>query len=160
MLGTSAMFDASAQIVMNQVAFNNIILNRNAADIYGIRLDLGQTPVNDLNSLNRLLQGMNLPAIRVYDQGYLADDGSRKGSFTRFVPSNRYVLFGRRTSGVKIGNFALTWNLQAGGKPSAYTRVIDKSIAQGPPGGIEVHRGFNGGPTLEYPGAIVVGTGI
>ena len=151
--GKSVITDSTSTLYINQNTANNLILNRNANDLYGLKLNYGQTPINDLNTINTIFLGLNLPQVKVYDGFYLAD-GGRKGTATRFIPDNKGILFGRRPSGVKPGEFAITWNAEVNGAQS-YSKVID-SMDLRVPRTIEVHRGFNGGPLIEYPGSIVL----
>lgn len=159
--GQSVDMGPSARIYMNRVQFNNMIRNTNTNDLGGRRL-LGLTPANSIGMINEILAAENLPQIMIYEGFYLADDSTQfyGGTATRFIPNNYAVIFGRRQSGAKPGSFMYTLNINAANAaPAPYTRVIDRGSWE-IPGTVEVHDGFNGGPTLKYPGAIVVMTGI
>jgi hypothetical protein len=155
-LGLSVDFGAEATLWMNRVTANHMLANTNTNDLGGRRLT-GLHPANSLPDINMILAGEDLPQIKVYEGGYYPDGG---GSFTRFIPTGKAVLFGKRLSGAKIGSFMYTLNRQSpGGAPKPYTRVIDHSGTE-IPGSIEVHDGFNGGPTVKFPSAMVVMTNL
>lgn len=157
--GQSVDFGPSAELVLNTLKINQLLLNRNAADFWGYRQMGGATVGGSLNEINVVLNSQGLPKIRAFDGYYLADNGTRRGLATRYTPTGTGVLFGRRTNGAKAGAFAMTWNLNAGGKPEAYNKVFYRGQIEVPES-IEVHHGFNGGPLLRYPGTIVLLTGI
>lgn len=157
LFGKGSIVDSASTLYVNTNTANNVVKNRNASDISGLRLQYGQTVTNDLNGVNVILRGLGLPQIAIYDGFYLLDAGTRKGTATRFLADAKVLLLGRRPSGVPLGEFAITRNMQTGGQPQTYTKVIDKTPFQ-VPGVIEVHHGFNGGPLIEYPNSLVVGT--
>lgn len=158
--GQSVNFGPDAELVINQLKFNQLLLNRNSADFWGFRSPGGATVGNSLNDINMVMRAAGLPKLRVFDGYYLADNSTRKGSATRLAPAATGVLFGRRTNGAKPGGFALTWNINsANGGPSAYNKVFYRGEIE-LPASIEVHHGFNGGPIIRYPGTIVLLTGI
>lgn len=147
------------ELVINTLKFNQLTLNRNAADFWGYRNASGATVGNSLDDLNRVMMGQGLPRIRVFDGYYLADNSTFLGTATRLAPTATGVLFARRANGARPGEFAMTWNLQAGGRPAAYNKVFYRGEIE-VPDSIEVHHGFNGGPIIRYPGTIVLLTGI
>lgn len=150
---------ANSELILNQLKVNQLLLNRNAADFWGLRNPTGGTVGNSLNDINMVMQGAGLPRIRVFDGFYLADNGTRRGLATRLAPTAIGVLFARRSDGAKPGAFAMTWNINAGGAPTPYSKVFYRGEIEVPES-IEVHHGFNGGPIIRYPGCIVLLTGI
>jgi hypothetical protein len=149
--GYSVTFGTGATAYMNQSTLNNMLSNTNSADLYGRRSG-GLSTLNTQALVQELFTGDGLPVIRVYDEGYLDDTGT----FQLFIPNNTVVVVGRRTTGVPIGEWRYTRNANnEGGGPGAYVKVFDRSMTH-VPASLEVHRGFNGGPTLQFPSAIVV----
>jgi hypothetical protein len=149
--GLSVSFGGNAVAYMNQVTFNNLASNVNAADIYGRRTQ-GLGTYNSADQLNQLFAGDNLPGIQVYDQGYLND----AGTFVPFIPDNKVVVVGKRLTGEPVGAFRYTRNASNPNMaPGVYTRVMDFNETA-VPRKIEVHRGFNGGYVIYFPSAIVV----
>ena len=68
----------------------------------------------------------------------------------------RLVVVGVRPAGQPVGAFRMTRNINNPDfAPGAYTRVIDKGEIE-MPREIQVHHGWNGGPVIFYPSAIVV----
>jgi hypothetical protein len=160
--GHSVNFGSGAKAFMNRKTFNNLRSNTNAADIYG-RRTTGLGTVNSLAQWNELLSQDDLPEIVIYDAGYLVDgsvnpfatDMTQFGVFTPFIPDNTVIVFGQRPGNQPIGQMMQTRNVENGGAPGPYMKVID-TIDRKVPRTIEVHDGFNGGPTIEYPSALVV----
>lgn len=152
--GHSVDFGRRATAYMNRITANNLLNNANAADLFGRRVDSGDT-VNSLRAVNSILLDNDLPQIAVYDEGYL-DDG---GTFQPWIPNERVVIAGARSNGGTIGEYQLTRNAsnpQAG--PGPYTRVVLKGMGENerPPASVEVHDGHNGGPALFHPSAIII----
>ena len=112
--GESVKVGPEAEFVINRLKFNDLVLNRNAADFWGYRSDYGSTTGNSLESINAVLIAQGLPRIRVWDGYYLADNSTRKGSPTCFIPTANGILFAPRTSGAKAGEFAMTYNANNG----------------------------------------------
>lgn len=153
--GQSAAFNSTATAYMNTETANDIYANTNANDLGGKRAD-GLSSVDGLAGANRVLAREDLPRIEEYEGGYYDDDGT----FQLHLPYKTIVVVGRRTNGARIGAWRFTRNMVNGraGSSQPYVRVVEKGMAEGedPPPMIRVHRGFNGGPVLYYPGSIVV----
>lgn len=151
--GQSTNFGAGAEAWMTQVTFNNLIGVSNLADIRGERLNFGQT-VKSVADVNMVLSANNLPTIVIYEDGYL-DDAL---TFHTFIPDNTIVYLGRRSNGAPLGRFRFTKNVNAPTGKGVYVKTVERGMAedQPPPAKIEVHRGFNAGPVLWYPGSIFV----
>jgi hypothetical protein len=150
-LGQSVDFGAGAELWMNRVTANALLQNQNANDIFGRRVNAGET-VNSMSEVNRLLEANDLPQIVIYDRFYIDDAGTPQ----RFIPSGKVVLIGRRTNGAKLGEYRMTRNANNPRmEPGAYTKVIDTGET-GVPRTLHVHDGHNGGPVIFFPGAIVV----
>ncbi|MBS1716461.1 MAG: major capsid protein [Armatimonadetes bacterium] len=148
--GKGVNFGQVATAYMNQVTFNNMVSNTNTADLAGRRVAELFAPLN-LDEINRVLLGEQLPQIEIYDDGYLDDSGT----FQSFIPDNRVIVVGKRPGGQKVASFKMTRNANnVDSGPGMYTKVIDKGELQ-VPRTIEVHVGFNGGPVVYYPSAIV-----
>jgi hypothetical protein len=159
-------FGGGAWAYMNRFTFNLMMANTNASDLGGRRLS-GLRPVNNINDLNEILTGDDLPNIRIYDEGYLAvsatgdenpptNANSPYGSsgFTRFIPNNNVLVVGQRPAGQIIGEYRYTRNANNPGiAPGPYMKTIDRGENE-VPRRIEVHDGHNGGPALFYPGAL------
>lgn len=148
--GQSVSFGANATAYMNRTTANQLLVNTNANDLGGRRLN-GLTPANSMNAINTILAGEGLPQIEVYDEGYIDD----ANTFQLFIPNNVVILVGRRTNGAALGEFRYTLNVNnPDGAPKPYTRVIDR-VQEQIPREIEVHDGFNGGLVLQFPGSLV-----
>lgn len=146
--GYSMRLDSAAKAVMNQTTANYIFANTNTADIYGKRTQ-GLANVMSLNQVNEVLTMEQLPNILIWDQGYIDDTGT----FNLWIPNNVVIVLGARTSGAKLGDMAMTRNaVNPGMAPGAYTKIIDEQVV---PPQIEIHHGFNGGPRLYFPSAII-----
>lgn len=152
--GSSVSFGSQARALMNQATFNALINNQNAVDYFGIRGNYGQT-IQGLGLANMVLMQNNLPQIVIDDTGYIDESGA----FQLWLPNNIVVVVGQRSNGASIGEFLLTRNVSNGDSSSApLVRVVDKGMKENepPPRRIEVFSGINGGPTVYYPGSIVV----
>lgn len=154
--GKSFAFGPGARFIMNRITFNALLSNTNSADLYGKRLQGGGTVIG-VEDVNRILLSLELPPIEIYDKGYYPDGG---GAFTRFVPNGKVVVVGSRPNGESIGEFQYTRNANNEGfAPGPYTYVSDSLDSNQPvPRRIRVDDGFNGGPALFFPGAVIVFT--
>jgi len=151
--GRSVNFGAQATVYVNRVTANQLMNNTNSADLYGRRTQ-GLGTYNTLDMINTLLTGDDLPAIKIYDEGYLDDTGT----FVPFIPNNKAVVVGKRPAGQTVGEYQMTRNANnPNAAPGAYMRVIDRG-EEHIPRIIEVHDGHNGGPALYYPSAVIVMT--
>jgi hypothetical protein len=149
--GTSANLGASATAWMNQLTFNDFIENTNPADLGG-RKTLNQNVIQGVEDANAVMLRTGLPGIRIYDEGYL----DAAGTWQPWIPNNKVVVIGKRNNNAPLGEFRLTRNANnPGGAPGPYNKVIDH-MDRKVPRDIEVHRGFNGGAIIWYPGAICV----
>lgn len=150
-LGHSVSFGADAEVWMNRVTANKLLSNTNASDLFGRRVNEGQT-INNMEDVNSWLESNDLPKIRVYDEWYLTDAGVA----TRFIPDGKAVLIGKRKNGAKLGEYRMTRNANNPRlEPGAYTRVIDRGETT-VPRTIETHDGHNGGPCIFFPSALVI----
>lgn len=147
--GYSVNFGAAAKAYMNRVTFNNLIKNTNAADLGGKRTN-GLASVNDINGLNVVLAGEDLPQIVIFDGGYQDDSDT----FQPYIANAKVIVVGTRTDGAAIGEYQMTRNANnLNAAPGAYMKVVDE--VERVPRLIEVHDGHNGGPALFFPSAIV-----
>jgi hypothetical protein len=162
--GHSVSFGSDAKAFANRRTINKMLANTNGADLYGRRVT-GLSTINDLPSVNSFFTGDNLPSIQEYNAGYLTDgsvvqsasDMTQYGTFTPFIPDDYIVLFGSRPGNQRIGAFKFIRNVNNPGMaPGPYMKVVDSADGDdGPPRRIEIHDGFNGGPIIEYPSAVV-----
>lgn len=149
--GHSVTFGAASKAYMNQQTLNYMLMNTNAADLYG-RRTAGLGTFNNVGQIRDLLAGDNLPTIEVYDQGYLDENGV----FRLFIPDGYVVVVGKRPAGQVVGEYRFVRNANNPDMgPGPYTRVID-NLDRVIPRKIEVHRGHNGGPVLFYPSSVLV----
>lgn len=149
--GHSVLFNERATFFVNRKWATHLIGNRNASDLGGMKLPNGQT-VNSLGDANVVLEARGLPKVEVFDGGYL--DGSN--TFVPFIGDNKGTLVGVRADGQPIGYFANCMNANnPESKPGDYWEVYEEPR---PPKRVEVHHGFNGGPVIEYPSAVVRAT--
>lgn len=147
--GTSASLGANADAWMNQLTFNDLRGNTNTADLGG-KIIVERDRPRSVDEVNSVFVGFGLPRIRIYDEGYISD----AGVWTPWIPNNRVVVVGTRTNGAPIGEMRLTRNVNnPNAAPGVYNKVIDHGERK-VPRSIEVHRGWNGGPIVFYPGAI------
>ena len=155
--GHSVSFGADSTEYMNQTTFNQMISNTNPADLYG-RRTTGLATYENMQQVNTLLQGDDLPKISIYDEGYLSDgqDGNTAGTFQLYIPTGISVVAGRRPAGQTVGEYRMTRNVNnASMGPGPYMKVID-NVERDVPREIAVHDGHNGGPVIFFPSAIVV----
>jgi len=147
--GHAVDFGPSATAWMNQITANRLFTNTNNADIYG-RRTAGLGTFNSETQLNMLFAGDGLPQIKIYDRGYIDETLT----FQPFLPDGVVIVVGKRTDGAQIGEYLMTRNANNPGlAPGAYMRVVDDEDQI--PRQIAVHDGHSGGPTLEFPSAIV-----
>lgn len=148
--GKSVSFGSGSTAYMNQVTFNSLVSNTNNNDIAGRRVTGLFAPLN-LEEINQVLLGEDLPKIQVYDEGYLDDTGA----FQPHLPNGKCVVVGKRPAGQRVASFKMTRNAtNPNAQPGMYNKVIDRG-EDSVPRVIEVHMGFNGGPAIYYPSAIV-----
>lgn len=155
--GYSVSFARDAVAYMNQGTWNKYIANLNAADIYGRRTG-GLGTYENVQQVNQLLQGDNLPQIEVYDGNYRADpaNAADPGAVQLLVPDNKVVVIGNRTGGEAIGEYRMTRNASNPNlAPGPYMAVVEVNPGK-PPRKIEVHDGHNGGPVVFHNKAIVI----
>lgn len=149
--GKGVSFGANAKAFMNRTTFNYLVANTNASDLAGKRQSGLAQPLS-LSDINTVLLGEGLPQIVIMDDGYLNDSGT----FVSFIADNKVVVVGARPGGAKIADFAMTRNANNPGvAPGAYMFVKNR-VGETVPPTIEVHGGFNGGPRLYYPNAVVI----
>jgi len=150
--GHSVDFGAAATAYMNRKTFNNLVQNQNSNDFAGRRTQgLNVLVALNLKEANTILQGEDLPAIHIYDEGYLDDNGA----FQPYITDGQAIVVGKRPSNENVAAFKMVRNANnADVAPGPYTKVVDwgdKVV----PRKIEVHMGFNGGPVIYFPSAIV-----
>lgn len=159
--GHSVDFGAGATAYANTVTINALLNNQNAADFNGRRNEMGAT-LNALPGFNSYFQAQNLPKLVPYDAAYTLRKG---GPRYKYIPDGVIVIIGNRASGAKPGFYNVTRNASAGYRPASYEYVIDRANAaisgaatseKRTPANIEIHRGHNGGPSMEFPSSVIV----
>jgi hypothetical protein len=152
--GKGVSFGAAAKAFMNRTTANNMLANTNASDLGGRLANIfstGAAVVPSIGVTNAILAGEDLPQIVVMDDGYVTD----AGSFVNYIANGKVVVVGARPGGAPIADMALTRNANNEGvAPGPYMFIKDRTGDTVPPT-IEVHSGWNGGPRLYYPSAIV-----
>lgn len=154
--GKGVTFGTGAKAYMNSTTANLLLSNTNASDLGGKRI-LGGNTVDSINGMNTILTAQGAPTIVEYDEGYY----DSTNTFQLFIPDSKVVIVGQRPAGQRIGEYVKTLNANNPGRaPGSYSYVIDRANAingeKRTPPNMEVHQGHNGGPTLQYPGSIVV----
>jgi hypothetical protein len=150
--GYSNNFGGAATAYMNRTTFNNMISNTNNADLAGRRVS-GLLTVLNLEEVNKVLAGEDLPQIQIYDQGYYDETGT----FQLFIPNAKVVVVGARPNGAPVGEYLFTRNVNnAGLAPGPYRLIEDSLEMNRPPRKLAVHRGHNGGIALYFPSAVVL----
>ena len=160
-VGHSVDLGAGAMAYMNQKTLNYLLNNSNSADFGGRRNQYGAT-LNNIDAVANYWQAQNLPKPVVYDQGYYPLIGqTTTAQFSKFIPDNKVVVVGARPQNARVGEIQLTRNgMNPNFAPGPY-RLL-KDYAQGVnapkeiPPRIEIHRGWNGGPAIFFPSAVVV----
>jgi len=136
----------------NSTTVNKMLSNTNSADLYGRRVT-GLATANNLTGVNSLYMNDGLPNIVEFDDGYYDDNGV----FHLFIPDNKVVVVGNRPAGQPVADFAMTRNASnPGAAPGMYFDVIDDFASKGPPRSVSVHCGFNGGPRIYFPSAVIL----
>jgi len=149
--GYSTRFDRTAKLFANQTTVNNLLQNANASDLSHVRTEYGAT-LNDLAANNRIFLANDLPELVPYDEGYYDETGT----FQLFIPNGKAVLVGSRPNGALVGEYLMARNfVNPGLEGASYDRVVDQRQHGRVPGGIEYHRGHNGGPCIYYPSSVV-----
>lgn len=149
--GKSVSFGAGSLAFMNRTTFNNMLSNTNSNDLGGRRVT-GLAPVNNINGINQILAGEDLPSIVIYDEGYLDD----AGSFQLYIPNGKVVVIGKRPAGQTVAEYRMTRNVNnANMAPGIYMKVFDRGD-DAVPRTIDVHLGHNGGPVMYFPSAVVL----
>lgn len=152
--GKGTQFNSNAVAMMNQGTANHLFANTNANDLAGKRTT-GLQSVTGLVQTNQIFRDEDLPQLVVHDGGYIDD----AGTFQTFIPDDIVVVFGVRPNGARLGEYRYTINrVNPSGLAQPYARTVAVGMAdnEAPPPRIEVHRGFNGGPVVYFPGSIVV----
>ena len=148
--GHSVSFGSDAVFGLNRTWFNHMVANTNTNDLGGRRLQ-GLTPANSLTAINQILFQEGLPPVEIVEDGYYPDTGS----FTLFLPDSVGLLIGKRLSGVKVGAYRYTLNVNnPTAAPNPYMRVIDRGENM-VPRTVEIHDGHNGGVVLYFPGSVI-----
>lgn len=153
--GHSVSFGASATAFMNRTTSNKLLANTNAADLGGKRTS-GLANILSIAETNNVLGMEDLPQLRIFDDTYQDDAGATQ----LFIPNDVVAIIGRRSSGARIMDYAMTRNANnPDSAPGAYVAVVDHATdgpAKQVPPTIEVHDGHNGGPRLYLPSSIII----
>jgi hypothetical protein len=148
--GYSVSFGAGATAYMNQSTLNNMLSNTNNNDLAGRRV-AGLLSVLNLEEVNRILLGEDLPQVAPYDLFYRDDTTAVQ----LFIPNGKVVVIGKRPNNEPVAEYVFTRNVNnADLGPGPYTLVEDSIQYNRPPRQVSVHRGHNGAPAIYYPSAI------
>jgi len=153
--GHSVNLGAQATAWMNRKTYTTLRTNGNATDLYG-RRTAGLGTANNLGQINEILTGDDLPTIRIYDEGYLADG---TGLFTPFIPDATVLVSGKRPAGQPIAKYMMTRNANNPTLgPGAYMYVSNHTgeEAEGNAPSIAVFDTHNGGPALLFASALCI----
>lgn len=156
-LGQSVKFDASAIMIMTRSKYNDIYNNSNALDFGRFKKMGGASPMG-IGDVNAILADNDLPQIRIVNDSYW-DLVNGVPTALRFWPSNKVAIVGSRNGKAQVGNFTYTRNINLSDNGSG---VIVKTVDTGadpsakPPRQVQIFRGFNGGPSVKYPGATII----
>ena len=149
--GFSVRFDKAASALMNLDTANDVRLNTNAADLGGKRRDFGAT-FNSIKDVNEVFLENDLPSLKTYDEGYY----DSTGTFQLYIPNSTIIVRGRRLDGASVGEWLQTRNAHNFNQAPGTYMYVEDSMGKSPPRYVRVHRGFNGGPVVEFPSAIVI----
>lgn len=149
--GTSASFNSDAIAYMNRVTANCLFQNQNPNDVGKVGLSACCTFMGP-DMVNQQFAAQGLPQLKIYDEGYVDD----YGNFQPYIPDGYVVIVGRRPGGVPIGHFWLTRNAVGCEISKGFWQKIIDDCERAIPRKIGLYDGFNGGPAIEYPRAIVV----
>lgn len=153
-IGTSNSFRSDATAYMNTLTYNFLISNGNAADLGRVRSMYGET-INGEAGITNYFAINNIPAIVIFDQGYLDENGV----FQLYIPTGKIMIVGKRPTGETPGEFQITRNANNPNqepKPYSFIKDYTTGVLQSVPPKIEVHMGFNGGPVVERASQIVI----
>lgn len=152
--GYSVSFGRDSMAFMNRQTWNYMISNTNSADLFGRRTQ-GLGTYENIDDVNKLFAGDDLPQIYIYDDFYKADASDTDG--TQFLPDNTVIVVGKRRDRRPIGEYLMTRNAANSDMgPGPFTTVVDSADHGRPiPRLIEVADSHNGGPVLYFPSAIV-----
>jgi hypothetical protein len=153
--GHSVNLGSQATAWMNRKTYNSLRTNGNAVDLYG-RRTTGLGTANNIGQINEIFTADDLPTIRIYDEGYLADG---TGLFTPFIADATVLVSGKRPAGQPIAKYIMTRNANNPTLgPGAYMYVSNHTgeEAEGNAPSIGCFDSHNGGPALYYPAALVI----
>lgn len=150
--GTSASFGLCARYIMNQETFNLLLANTNPNDVGRIGLSACCQFMSP-ELINQQFSAQGLGSFVIYDKGYVDGDGN----FQLYIPFGYVLVVGCRPNNEPIGNFWYTRNAtQCNISTGMWNYIWDSCGKERPPRVIELHQGWNGGPAIHYPRAIVV----
>ncbi len=139
-LVTDADFGSQAKLFLNQKKVQQLIGNKNAADLGGRFTNI--SAARGLARINEIMIEEGLPVIVPHNGSYVDEAGVRQ----RMIPDDAGVLFGARRE--NMGSYTMTRNAtNPNAEPGPYDEVIENKR---PPKTIEVHRGHNGGAEVHF----------
>ena len=156
-------------IYVNQTDLNDLFQNKNEDDLWGFRGTNFVSQTYSLQQVNDIFAARGLPKIEVYDQGYIAANGT----WTPFIPNGHPVLLGKRVQmGQVIANFASTPSMHRvqgglwqpgyfsilevnGGPNSGAATVSGEALGQAANPNLKLTGGIYGGPILWYPLSVI-----
>jgi hypothetical protein len=139
-LVTDADFGAQAKLFLNQKKIQQMISNKNAADLGGRFTNI--SAARGLARINEIMVEEGLPTIVPHNGAYVDENGTKQ----RMIPDDGGVLFGFRRE--NMGSYTMTRNAtNPNAEPGPYDEVVESTR---PPKTIEVHRGHNGGAEVHF----------
>jgi hypothetical protein len=141
--GTINNFGATAKAYANSRTLQDALLNTNATDAGGKRVN--NSTVTSLPELNAIMLAAGCPQFEIWDGSH--DDGA--GNTVMDIPDGTiHVIAARPGANATIGKTLMTKNANNPGQaPGLYHKIIDRTKGPYPsiPPKIENHCGFNGG---------------
>lgn len=149
--GTSADFGQCATAYMNRVTANCLFKNRNPNDVGKAGLTACCTFMG-LDMVQAQFAAQGLPKLEIYDQGYV-DEAE---NFHPYIPDGYVVIIGCRPGNERIGNFWYTRNAVGCSITSGPWQKLVDTCDREVPRRVTLYDGFNGGPAIAYPRAVIV----
>ncbi len=157
-----------AVIYINQRTLNDVLENKNEADLWGFRNLNFLALTFSLDEVNKIFTARGLPTFALYNEGYIDDDGD----FQTFIANAKAIIVGKRPAGQVPGNFARTISphrivngmpapgffeiIEVNGGPNPGSASVDLALlANSSNPNIKMTGGVYGGTLLWYPRSII-----
>jgi hypothetical protein len=159
---------AGATIPINRKDLNDVLNNKNDADLWGFRGPGFVSLTYSLEQVNNILTARGLPNFELYEEGAVDD----AGDFQYFIADGHPVIMGKRPAGQTIANFITTPSMHrrqdgkfapgyfsiinANGQPNVGSAQIDlETLGADPNPRLKITGGIYGGPVLWYPNSVI-----